>query len=70
MKLQSLIATALVLAKGSALLAQNPAEKTKPATTEKATPPRLCPNGCPKTYAPYAQSKLLSTWIVPMRKGC
>ena len=41
MKLQSLIASPLVLTIGSAILAQNPAEKTKPATAEKATPPRL-----------------------------
>jgi hypothetical protein len=41
MKVQSLIATALVVAIGSAILAQTPAEKTKPAAMEKATPPCL-----------------------------
>ena len=47
MKLQSVIATALAVTIGNAVLAQNPAEKTKPATTEKATPPRLDQFGDP-----------------------
>ena len=41
MMLQSLIATALVVTIGSAVLAQEPVEKTKAAATEKAAPPRL-----------------------------
>jgi hypothetical protein len=41
MKLQSLIATALVITIGSAIFAQTPAAKTKPATSEKSTSPRL-----------------------------
>ena len=47
MKLHSLIATALVVTLGSALLAQNPAENTKPATAKKAASPRLDQFGVP-----------------------
>jgi HEAT repeat protein len=38
MKLQSMIATALAVTIGSAILAQTPAEKTAPAATENARP--------------------------------